>query len=116
MANLLKETFECLEKNGKSMLDIEWIGGDTFTISKEDFMRLANVTYDNGYGGQEVPYDLVLVGKDFWLERKEYDGSEWWEMKMKPIKPSEEKPIVTLIRKDGCGVYRTLKEVQEECI
>lgn len=32
---------------------------------------------------------LIVVGKDFWLERHEYDGSEWWEFKSIPMEPEE---------------------------
>ena len=34
---------------------------------------------------------LVVVGKDFWLERNNYDGSEWWEFKQVPVEPFEVK-------------------------
>jgi hypothetical protein len=29
---------------------------------------------------------IIVVGKDWWLERHEYDGSEWWEFKTMPDK------------------------------
>ena len=81
MANLLKETIEILEENDKTFDDVIGVCGEEFQISIEDFKRLANQEYDDGYGSQEVAEDLVIVGKDFWLERHEYDGSEWWEYK-----------------------------------
>jgi hypothetical protein len=31
---------------------------------------------------------LQLVGETFWIERAEYDGSEWWEYKEIPKRPS----------------------------
>ena len=55
----------------------------------EEFAKLANKKYDNGYGGNEVPLDLIVVGKDWWLERHEYDGAEWWEFKKLPVKPKQ---------------------------
>jgi hypothetical protein len=30
---------------------------------------------------------LEIVGDDWWLERHEYDGAEWWEYKTKPSMP-----------------------------
>ncbi len=81
MANLLEETIEILEENDKTFDDVIGVCGNEFQISIEDFKLLANREYDDGYGSQEVASDLVVVGKDFWLERHEYDGSEWWEYK-----------------------------------
>jgi len=45
------------------------------------------VEYDSGYGATKVAKDLVIVGEDWWLERCEYNGSEWWEFKTLPVKP-----------------------------
>lgn len=39
--------------------------------------------------GVEIDMGLIVVGKDFWLERHEYDGSEWWEFKSIPMEPEE---------------------------
>ena len=80
-----EETIDALKDNGKTFDDVEWIGGDEFEISKENFKRISNFTYDDGYGSQEVAEDIKLVGKDFMLIRWEYDGSEGWEyIKTKP--------------------------------
>lgn len=88
MENLLKETLEILSKNGKHESDVEWCGiAGSIHFSWEEFKILANQEYDNGYGGVEVLSELLVVGKDFWLERHEYDGSEWWEFKSYPVKP-----------------------------
>lgn len=83
MINFLQETKEVLEKYNKTFDDIIFVA-DCFhqlCISPEEFIRRAeNIIYDNGYGLEEI----VVVGKDFWLERHEYDGSEWWEYKSIP--------------------------------
>jgi len=47
---------------------------DSLTLFKE---RLEQITYDNGYGRQYL-YGTVWLGNNIWLERHEYDGSEWW--------------------------------------
>lgn len=106
----MEETKEALIEKGKTLLDIEWIGGEAFRISKEDFLRLADVEYDNGHSWQDVPKDLVMVGKDFWFERAEYDGSEWWEMKKMPVRPEEEKTVAKLTG----GFYDKLEHFQEK--
>lgn len=42
--------------------------------------------------------DLVIVGKDFWLSREEYDGSEWWEEHSKHSIPKKPKKKINFIR------------------
>ena len=86
MANLLKETKEILEQHNKTFDDILFVG-DEATHSKmtvKEFLEHANVEYNDGYGLEEINTKLILVGKDFWLERGAYDGSEWWEYKSMP--------------------------------
>ena len=86
MANLLKETKEILERHSKTFDDILFVGdkSDHSKITVKEFLEHANFEYDDGYGLEEINTDLILVGKDFWLERHEYDGSEWWEYKSMP--------------------------------
>jgi hypothetical protein len=36
----------------------------------------------------EINMTLRLIGKTFWIERAEYDGSEWWVYKEIPTRPS----------------------------
>lgn len=43
-------------------------------------------TYDNGYGGQEL-FGYIVFTDGTWLERAEYDGSEWWTYKQIPPRP-----------------------------
>jgi|SRR6267143_1107027 len=88
--NLLQETLETLKAAGKTVSDVAWVrfGKDTeFQCSWADFAAAADFTYDNGYGGAEIDRSLKIVGADWWLERGEYDGSEWWEFKTLPTKP-----------------------------
>ena len=83
--NFLKETMEVLDENGKKLSDIKAIQfGDDFGIPVEDFTKLADFEYDNGYGCAEIPTNLIIIGDGWWLERGEYDGSEWWEFKTQP--------------------------------
>ena len=55
----------------------------------------------NGFGGAEVNENLFVVGADWWLERHEYDGSEWWEFKTLPTKPPLERAPEKADLQDG---------------
>lgn len=94
--NLFKETLEILKDNNKTFEDILWIGTRNYYVDKEKFKEIANVEYDDGYGGQEVARNLIIVGDDWYLERNEYDGSEWWELKKMPIKPDKKLDLKAL--------------------
>ena len=93
--NLLIETVEILRENGKTLLDIKWSGtlNDEYECNPQE---LLDVNYNNRYGRQEIPSNFILVGNDFWLERHEYDGAEWWEYKELPSRPSAKKAIEKL--------------------
>ena len=105
--NLLKETKTELKMHGKSLKDIKWVGCDEFTIPLENFVACADKEYDGGFGAQEVATDIVVVGDNWWLERHEYDGSEWWEYKELPQKPSEEKQVKRVVG----DLWRSLEEL-----
>lgn len=111
--NLKEETLEILEVNGKSKEDVRWVGGADFSIPLSEFWTLADQEYDSGYGGQEVAEDLIVVGEDFWLERHEYDGAEWWEFKEMPTIPSEERSVKTLTGRSSGQWWATLKQINK---
>lgn len=50
------------------------------------FLEDMRFTYDNGFGSQEL-YGYIWFNDGSWLERAEYDGSEWWEYKTTPEIP-----------------------------
>lgn len=88
MTNLLNEVNLILVENGKNLDDIKFITCDDKLISREDFLVFAiNLNYNDGYGGVKINLSLKIVGNNWWLERHEYDGSEWFEFKTIPIKP-----------------------------
>ena len=96
--NLLTETLEVLDRNHKTPDDILWIGicdGDCFgtfnkTCTWDDFAGMAkDIVYYSGYGGRVISELLFIVGNNWWLERGEYDGSEWWNFKTSPVKPEQ---------------------------
>lgn len=95
MVNLKSETIEQLKDNGKTPDDVRWVGGATakyenptsLRMTWDTFAKHADFDYDTGYGGEQVNLNLLVVGDDWWLERHEYDGSEWWEFQSLPIAP-----------------------------
>ena len=94
MTNLYEETAKVLLRYGKSMSDVVFVSGNGHEIPLDNFIETAkSYDYDNGFGGEEVPIDLLVVGKDWWIERHEYDGSEWWEYKTLPQRPRTVKKI-----------------------
>lgn len=87
--NLLEELEVELEKHDKKKSDIKWIGleGEGCFNTKQ-FLKIAkDFNYHDGFGLIEIHERLKIVGKDWWLERHEYDGSEWWEFKTLPKQP-----------------------------
>lgn len=97
MCNLWEETNEKLAENNKCFNDVIAICGNDFQITKKEFEKYSNTKYDDSYGASEVAVDLLIIGADFWLERHEYDGSEWWEFKQMPkYKELPFKPITAL--------------------
>lgn len=118
MGNLLKETKSVLKENGKTIKDIVAVQGKDFGISVDNFLKLADVEYDSGFGSTKVADDLMIIGNGFWLERHEYDGSEWWEYKELP-KILENIVEVNALLVSQCTVHcscgwNTLKELNFE--
>lgn len=88
LSNLKDEIITCLKEHQKNQSDIIWAGSAEGIIDLKTFWRLADTEYNAGYGVCEVPDDLIVVGLDFWLERHEYDGLEWFEYKEQPTMPN----------------------------
>ena len=83
--NLLTETVSSINYNKKTIEDVTAVVLNDKAISWDNFTTIANKTYDNGYGGNEVNLGLKIIFSDkSWLERGEYDGSEWWEYRESP--------------------------------
>lgn len=100
--NLLKETIEKLQENGKNESDVRWVGNQTHYCDWSRFKAIADTEYDNGYGRMEVAYDLIIAGNDWWLERAQYDGSEWWAFKQMP-KPNNRMRLRAVTRQQVGG-------------
>ena len=52
------------------------------------FLVYLDFDYDAGYGTQEL-HGTVWLKDGTWLDRGEYDGSEWWIHQMLPEIPNE---------------------------
>jgi hypothetical protein len=81
-------------------LQREWIGENPYVneveyllklgYTKEDYEtflnQLGELSYNSGYGLQEL-YGTIWFVDGTWGERREYDGSEWWEHQSCPSIP-----------------------------
>ena len=105
--NLLQETLEILEQHGYTFDDVIAIYGDKFQITKENFINLADIEYNDGYGSTKVACDLRILGNDFIIHRAEYDGSEWWQFEYTSIDkiPQQTKKIQALVESQSKNEY-----------
>jgi hypothetical protein len=119
MSNLLKKTKELMSTHNKTPQDVLWVGCETFRSTWDNFAEIADATdCDNVFRCTQVAQNLVVVGKDWWLERQEYDGSEGWRYKTTPKMPDEEKSIKALTIGQGHEIgsvlsygWETLEEI-----
>lgn len=84
--NLLQETRNALARAGKGPEDVVWCGSKAgaYWFTWAQFEQLTDRDYNDSWGIENVAMDLVVVGADWWLERGEYDGSEWWDFRIRP--------------------------------
>lgn len=87
--NLLKETVEKLKSKGLSPKNVLFVANDKAYMTWDEFASMSNFEYDAGYGGSNIDLSLYIVGDNWWLERAEYDGSEWWAFKTLPTRPEK---------------------------
>ena len=62
-------------------LKVDWTDEEFKT-----FLDQMDFEYDSGYGVQEL-FGIIWLTDGTWLERSEYDGSEWWSHKSLPKIP-----------------------------
>jgi hypothetical protein len=60
-------------------------------IELEEFLNSIDFEYNNGYGSQEL-YGTVWFTNGIWMDRHEYDGSEYWDIHKYPAIPYELQP------------------------
>lgn len=105
--NFGKETRDVLIEHGYSVEDIDWIGNENYQVPIINFFDRADAyDYDNGYGGERVPTDIILVMNDgSYFSRYTYDGAEWWIHNKVPQKPKKKVRL-----KSFCKTYLPLLE------
>lgn len=59
-----------------------------FDIDWETFLNQIDVEYDESYGCQEL-FGTIWMENGTWMERFEFDGSEWWRVMTQPEIPIE---------------------------
>lgn len=109
--NLLQETKNILKTHGKTIDDIKWVGCEAFTIPITLFLKLADKEYNSSYGSAKVAQDLLVVGDGWWLDRGEYDGSEWWDYNECMIKPKQEIDVKHVVGDEF--MWETLAEMNK---
>ena len=89
MAKLLEQTLDAMKHVGQGIKDVAWVGTRDFHTTWAQFAKeVMDYEYSDGFGGAEVEGSLKVVFHDgTWLERGEYDGSEWWAYKKLPTQP-----------------------------
>ena len=76
------------------VIDAQLVRG--FTKAEYDaFIKKLDVEYDDGYGGQEL-FGTIWLKDGSWMDRGEYDGSEWWNHQVVPEIPNELKRVITI--------------------
>lgn len=114
--NFLKETIDEIEVRGQTVENIIFIGSRNsgHSCQWEQFLELANFNYDDGFGGQEIPIDLMIAFSDgAMMTRGEYDGSEWWDY-IVPFKMPDVLREITTIKSNKHWV--SLKDINGDMI
>lgn len=104
LRNLLDETIGDLAEQGKTVEDVKFVLLTPFLkCSMVDFCYVAkDIDYDAGYGCAEIN-NIMIIGDNWWMERAEYDGSEWWEFKTAPNEPEDVIKSPSNIKHFICG-------------
>lgn len=99
--SLLEETLKVLKNSGVRPKDVQYVLTSEVWMTWEEFANAAKaVYYDSGYGWQEIDSSLKVIGTGWWLEREEYDGSEWWRFCTVPLRSVQRHdPNVSLVDK-----------------
>lgn len=106
--NFLIETKEILKDNNKLCKDVLWVGNTESSISWENFVKIANFEYDSRSNRIKIATDLLVVGGNWWLERHEGEGCEWWEYKELPKKPVKNKLIIKTVLNKNKFIIKTV--------
>ena len=83
--------------NGREVeyIRVEMIDPNTYEPLKpvegrlDEVLPLMDFEYDGGYGAQWMT-GVIWYADGTWSDRREYDGSEWWEHHVRPSLPNNE--------------------------
>ena len=89
--NFKKEILDVLKTNNKTTKDIEWLGFNGCVIENdiENFLSLADIEHEVGFGCPTIDDSFLIVGKDWWIEVDDYDGYQDLVFRTKPSKPDK---------------------------
>lgn len=96
MVNLKYETLSAISRSKGSVVwavinkgDNEYILRPCYTKEEyREWLESLDFEYDDANGFQEI-YGKIGLDNMKWLERKEYDGSEYWEICQIPQFPQQ---------------------------
>ena len=96
--NIIYELDEEINASGHTPHDIKWLALN-YGSYKTPYIRLkpteglegynqavelySLIDYNDGFGSQELG-GIIVFNDGSWLDRREYDGSEWWEFQQTP--------------------------------
>lgn len=108
MINAKEELLD--ELDGEKPLCGQVIVGDVTTnlrvgysdVDWEKFLEKIDVEYDPCFGCQEL-FGTIWLENGTWMERFEYDGSEWWRFMKQPEVPIELRCFQSYQRPDPRG-------------
>jgi hypothetical protein len=111
LINFGKETLDKMNKWKKTPEDVKYVVYGKYGTSGEvkvtfsAFIDVANqIEYDGGYGLEYInTFINILFNDGSWMERREYDGSEWWEYH---CTPSYDGPITDDISVDDILLHK----------
>lgn len=89
--NFKEEILDVLKFYDKTTKDIEWLGLNGCVIENdiENFLFLADIEHEVGFGCPTIDDSFFIVGKDWWIEVDDYDGYQDLVFKTKPSKPDK---------------------------
>jgi len=67
---------------------ISYDNKETIEGALDDVLPKLDFDYDDGYGSQELE-GTIWYSDGTWSDRREYDGSEWWEHHVCPPLPND---------------------------
>jgi hypothetical protein len=86
--NFEEETRREIKNVGLTPEMVAFVTDGENSQSFDDFISNCNFEYNSSFGRAYINSNLEIVFNDgSWLERGEYDGSEWWQYKKTSAKP-----------------------------